>query len=188
MVVEKPVHCPVEAAAQSGGEKAGMSEPSWHDLLTTWRADRIGVRLPSRSDIDPPIEVPQLLPNLMLIDVLPAGFRLRLVGSELVRRAGADNTGELLDPDRVEGVGLPTFVGFLTTIMAVRDPILYRASPGERSKSRATGLLLPLCDRTGKVQMILGGLLYEIDPLHDTGGAWDAGYLTELSLEDELKR
>jgi hypothetical protein len=124
----------------------------------------------------------------MLIDVIPQGFRLRLVGSELVRRAGVDNTGKVLDPALVQGVGLPTFIELLTRIKAAPSPILYRASPSDRSAIGATGLILPLCDRTGAVEMIIGCLIYEIDPVHDPGGAWDAGDLHELSLDDELMR
>lgn len=165
-----------------------MNEVSWRDLLTYWRAKRIDGRPPSRADIDPPVEAPDLLPHLMLIDVVPEGFRLRLVGSELVRRAGVDNTGKTLDPAQMQGIGLPTFVEYLTRMKAERSPILYRASPSERSAIGATGLILPLCDKAGAVEMIIGCLFYEIDPVHDPGGAWDAGNLKELSLDDELDR
>ncbi|HVI90552.1 MAG TPA: PAS domain-containing protein [Dongiaceae bacterium] len=51
-------------------------------------------RLPSRLDIDP-IDIPDLLPNIMLLDVLEGGkdFRYRLAGTAVERNFGAPIKG-----------------------------------------------------------------------------------------------
>ena len=62
-----------------------------------WQAKACG-KVPSRSDIDP-VDVRELLPNLMMIDVLgdPPRFRYRLVGTRVVQYTGFDFTGRYLD-------------------------------------------------------------------------------------------
>ena len=69
-------------------------------LYEYWAARRPEGRLPSRRDVDP-IEIPLLLPNLFLVDVVREGedlrFRYRLVGTSNVERFGVDNTGRWLD-------------------------------------------------------------------------------------------
>lgn len=58
-------------------------------------------KLPGRQHIDP-LEIPDLLPYLMLIDVVPQQigpphYRLRLVGTEVVEIQGSDNTGRYVE-------------------------------------------------------------------------------------------
>lgn len=75
-----------------------------------WRSRAPGGRLPGRQHIDP-LDVPTLLPNLVLFDVEPQDadadklrFRVRLAGGTLVELVGANPTGRYLDdfvaPDR----------------------------------------------------------------------------------------
>jgi hypothetical protein len=84
-----------------------MSEPNFafedprvrrfHDY---WLSKCRPGRLPARADIDP-VEIPDLLPWIMLIDPVagPDGtrFRMRLIGTGLVARAGRDATGNFYD-------------------------------------------------------------------------------------------
>ena len=62
-----------------------------------WQAKARG-KVPSRSDIDP-VDVRELLPNLLMIDMLgdPVRFRFRLVGTRVVQYTGFDFTGRCLD-------------------------------------------------------------------------------------------
>jgi hypothetical protein len=58
-------------------------------------------RLPGRQHIDP-LEIPDLLPYLMLIDVVPqhsgpARYRIRLAGTEVVAIQGSDGTGQYVE-------------------------------------------------------------------------------------------
>lgn len=66
-------------------------------LSEYWQAKANG-KVPSRSDIDP-VDVRELLPNLLMIDMLgdPARFRFRLVGTRVVQYTGFDFTGRYLD-------------------------------------------------------------------------------------------
>jgi hypothetical protein len=54
--------------------------------------------LPGRRHMDP-VDIPQLLPNVWLIDVQhnPYRFRFRLEGTQVVAYAGEDNTGKWFD-------------------------------------------------------------------------------------------
>lgn len=62
-----------------------------------WRA-RANGKAPSRSDIDP-VDVRELLPNLMMVDMVgePARVRYRLVGTRVAQYTGFDFTGRCLD-------------------------------------------------------------------------------------------
>lgn len=68
-----------------------------HRLNDYWQAKAKG-GVPSRSDVDP-VDVRELLPNLMMIDMVgdPARFRYRLVGTRVVQYTGFDFTGRCLD-------------------------------------------------------------------------------------------
>jgi hypothetical protein len=54
-------------------------------------------RLPGRKDLDP-VAIPELLPNIMLLDVLEGGrdFRYRLAGTEVEHNFGTSIKGLLL--------------------------------------------------------------------------------------------
>jgi hypothetical protein len=83
------------------------SPANW--LLGYWRGKCRPDRLPGRKNIDPVEIRPDVLPNLYLMDVVPAQprrrFRYRLVGTRMVEVAGHDPTGryvdEFIDPARV---------------------------------------------------------------------------------------
>jgi hypothetical protein len=62
-----------------------------------WRAKRRNGLLPGRADIDP-VEIKRLLPNIVLLDLQDAPFRvrIRLVGTAIAEFRG-DNTGKYLD-------------------------------------------------------------------------------------------
>ena len=51
----------------------------------------------------------------------------------------------------------------------------------------AIGILLPLVDRTGKIEMILGGVFHETNRVSDFHDHWIPGELTELSLSELLE-
>ena len=91
-----------------------------HDYWTLCRGRR---RMPRRSDIDP-ADIPHLLPNIFLVDIERAPFRVkyRVVGTNAVEWQGHDFTGYYLDevrfnkPDEILALyrraveeGVPTF-------------------------------------------------------------------------------
>jgi hypothetical protein len=159
---------------------------AWRDLYSYWQGLKIDGRLPSRADIDPPLRIPRLLPNLMLIDTIGGHFRMRLVGSEVARRAGRDQTGLRLDPLVLTERGIPTFVGFLQKTVETRQPVIYAVERGDRTAFGAIGLLLPLSGPNHDIPMILGGLFYETSRIRTLSADWTPGTLTELALGDML--
>jgi hypothetical protein len=160
---------------------------SWRELLAYWRDHHDGTRAPSRGDLDPPLEVPALVPHLMLVENLAAGFRLRLVGTEVARRAGKDLTGVVLQATSLEGQSIPEFIAFLKRVVSTAAPLLYSVGRNPESAFGGTGLLLPLPGRSGKVEMVLGGVFYDADGQR-RGQEGEPGELTELSLAKELER
>src|SRR5436853_6265212 len=60
-----------------------------------WRRKAGARPLPSRADIDP-VEIPRLLPHIMLVDVMGAAlYRYRLIGTEIAAAMGVNATGRL---------------------------------------------------------------------------------------------
>lgn len=62
-----------------------------------WARQSAGRLLPRRRDIDP-VDIPNLLSILMLVEVLPSGrYRYRLIGTENADAFGMNATGRHLD-------------------------------------------------------------------------------------------
>ena len=73
--------------------------PKIKALLDYWRSlFPAAGRLPGRQHLDP-LDIPQLLPDIWMVDVRPEPlrFRFRLVGTEIVKLTGRDATGLWLD-------------------------------------------------------------------------------------------
>jgi hypothetical protein len=64
-------------------------------LFEYWREKRGARKMPARSDLAP-ADIPDLLPDVTLVDVLPAApfLRYRLVGTRQVAARGLDPTGK----------------------------------------------------------------------------------------------
>jgi hypothetical protein len=94
---------PLDSATTAAQETASSPDVSIvqsqriQKLNIYWLAKAKG-KVPSRSDIDP-VDVRELLPNLMMIDMLgdPVRFRYRLVGTRVVQYTGFDFTGRCID-------------------------------------------------------------------------------------------
>src|SRR5260221_12496676 len=83
----------------AGGQSAGspVHDPRLEAAFHYWPRKAAGRLMPSRADIDP-IEIPKLLPDVMLVDVLPDGrYRYRLIGTENARAQGINASGRFLD-------------------------------------------------------------------------------------------
>jgi hypothetical protein len=120
-------------------------------------------RLPGRQDIDP-VQIPELLPWMILVDPVPADsrvrFRIRLVGTGIVARAGRDATGkwyeELFAPRDVE-----RFTEIYAGIMASGQPHHFRSDYDierlqGREHIRYERLLCPLATDGQTVDMLAG--------------------------------
>ena len=60
-----------------------------------WHSVKGERALPARGDFDPPIEIPQLIPNIIIFDVLhePLDFIYRLIGTKVRMHLMQDLTG-----------------------------------------------------------------------------------------------
>lgn len=75
-----------------------IGDPLLRRLYQYWDHERGNHPMPTRDSVDP-IKMRYILGHLALIDVIPGhkGFRIRLHGTELVSRLGADFTGKTLN-------------------------------------------------------------------------------------------
>lgn len=82
----------------TGKPLAEVRSPLLREIHAYWEEKRGTRSLPAREDFDP-LEFPKLLPNVILMDVLPPEGRLkvRLVGTLVVQMFGGDYTGLYLD-------------------------------------------------------------------------------------------
>ena len=124
-----------------------VSHPRLLALLRYWLIKRGTRPLPSRRDIDPVEIGPELLPNLMLADLLDRGthVRFRLVGTAVVKRLGSDPTGRYLDGE-MRGAWFDQLGSLYRLVYAERAPVFAESEIqwGASRRLRALQLLLPL--------------------------------------------
>jgi hypothetical protein len=74
-----------------------ITDARLQEALDYWRRKSAGKAMPRRADIDP-IDIPKLLPDVMLVEVLSSGrYRYRLIGTENTEAQGVHATGRYLD-------------------------------------------------------------------------------------------
>ncbi len=139
------------------------SNPPGPELgLRYWEQRRRDRRLPSRADIDP-LDIPDLLPQVFLVDVglEPLDFRYRLVGTQIVRHSAADYTGKRLQ-DLPEQCPPSRIWSLFQRVVEERRPfsaeVPYIHIPGKSVELVAT----PLSDDGATVNMIFG--MVQFDP------------------------
>ena len=119
--------------------------------------------MPRRRDIDP-VEIPRLLPYIMLIDVLrePDDFRYRLIGTEVRSISRRDYTG--LRFSEVPGKGSGSVV-WENCVEVVRSKTPFSRSPPyvgpEEYLQRCENLLLPLSEKDDEVNVIMQVISFE---------------------------
>ena len=160
------------------------ADPMLGKALAYWQSKRRGRSVPARSDIDP-VEIPALLPNIQLIEVVSDGsFRYRLVGTALVDAFGRDYTGgyvgKLIDTRRAE-----TLIEHHQRVCAERKPVFARSRylTTKDIDLVANRLYLPLSEDGLDVNMILGTLTLEFGALAPIRGEWRAARLTGTEAE-----
>jgi hypothetical protein len=136
-----------------------MSELHWKKLYDYWLSKHDGGRPPSRGDIDPVIDIPKLAKNLMLLDV-GNGFTFRLVGSEIAHRHGFDMTGQRAGTSGKAPEAVDEWKAALDYVSRELKPRLLASRIGKNEIAQNVMLILPLVDRQGKIEMILGGSFY----------------------------
>jgi hypothetical protein len=148
MVVPKP----------PGGPEP-MPERRWKQLHQYWLSKHADGRVPSRSDIDPIMDIPQLVKNLILLDARD-DFTYRLVGSEVVERHGMDMTGRRSGSSGQNPKAIGEWQAALAYVSTELKPRLLVSRIGNSDIARNVMILLPLADREGRIEMVLAGSFY----------------------------
>jgi hypothetical protein len=132
-------------------------QEAWKQLYDYWLSKHVDGRPPSRHELDPPVDVPRLIPNIMLIDVEGGTLRYRLVGSAIWGRYGLDLTGTMIEgrnPAEAE------WRGTLMTVCHDKVPRLV-TSPVEGYADRMhVAVAMPLDGGGGVVGQILAGTFF----------------------------
>jgi hypothetical protein len=136
------------------------------DALTYWESKRAGRAMPARRDLDPVLEIPRLVPWVVLVDVLrnPLDFRFRLIGTGIVDRSHANYTGKLFS--ELPHIGCDSHlwkhrVTVVETGAPLRcEPPYIGGVPGVR---RVVDIHLPLSEDGTDVNMILTVVAFHAD-------------------------
>jgi PAS domain len=134
-----------------------IMEQYLQDALTYWESKRAGQKMPARRDFDPVLEIPKLVPWVVLVDVLrdPLDFRFRLIGTGIVDRSLRNNTGRLFSEMPQFGPGNHLW-GHRATVVETCAPL--RSEPPyvgrARGVRRVADIHLPLSEDGTVVNMI----------------------------------
>ena len=136
-----------------------MYERHWKQLYQYWLSKHVGGGIPSRADIDPIIDIPHLVKNLILLDARD-NFTYRLVGSEVVERHGFDMTGRPSGTSGKEPKAVSEWIAAVRYVSREQKPRLLVSRIGNDEIARNVMILLPLADREGQIEMVLVGSFY----------------------------
>jgi hypothetical protein len=168
-----------------------ISQFDWRlaELLRYWRSKRPERLLPARADIDP-CEIPRLLPDLVLTDVLADGsLRFRLVGTAMALFAGRDVTGRRFDEIVVEAGYRAYIEGLYRQVAETRTPLYTEGRYHHRRKNfmlTTKRMMLPLASDGDRVDMVMSGHIFELPASEDLveclGGVNDFPYTETVRL------
>jgi len=133
----------------------------WQELFRYWKSKHIDGHPPSRDDIDPPLDLPRLAHNLMLVDILPTGLEYRLVGTNFAKGMGTDVTGMMVGSSGKHGHVITNWTRAMHRANETGEPQLLIARFAPHIVAKTVMLLLPLSVSADGVPKILGGLFVE---------------------------
>ena len=158
-----------------------MTEPSHivpddrlREVFRYWSGKKRGRGLPSRTDLDP-MEIPHLLQNIGLVDVIgdPPRFRFRLIGTAITHAMGRELTNRFLDELPLEREYVDHLLSLYRTVVEERRPVYSEgAFVGMPYKAswRAHRLLLPLSADDSRIDMILFAQVFLEAPTGEADG------------------
>ena len=136
-----------------------MPERHWKQRHQYGLSKHVDGRVPSRSDIDPIIDIPQLVKNIILLDARD-NFTYRLVGSEVVERHGMDMTVRVSGTSGQNAKAIGEWLAALDYVSKELKPRLLVAGIGNSDIARNVMILLPLADKEGRIEMVMVGSFY----------------------------
>jgi len=138
----------------------GLASESLRRLRDYWLGRRGRRRMPARKDIDP-LDIPKLLPKLVLTDVLhePLRLRYRLIGTFVTDLAGRNATGRWLD-EALYGERTDDMLWAYRRCVADRAPVAVREQVQFVAKDWLTieALLLPCGEADDRPDLVLSGV------------------------------
>ena len=151
-------------AAASGQPRTGMEHPLLRRLFDYWSGKKAGRDLPSRRDIDPVEIGPEILPHILLTDVLPDGrLRYRLAGTAVEAVTGESLSGRFID-DLLR----PPYRDYILSLYAEvieKRHALYTESLypflGSQPERLTKRLMMPLVSEDDEVTMVMSGQIFE---------------------------
>jgi len=134
----------------------------WKDLLAYWQAKHVDGRPPARLDIDPAVDLPLLAANLLIADVVPEGYRYRLVGSAVVERHKEEMTGKMAGSSHFLERVRPQLLKNFDAVRDGQKPLLLTTGTSDaRDHATAVTLVLPLVAATSETEKLLIGVFYD---------------------------
>lgn len=145
------------------------SHPLTAEIFAYWLSKRESSLIPPRRAIDP-IEIPKLLPHIVILDDLTedGDFRIRLYGSEVAFWTGEDRTGARsadLGRNRPENLARMTQERWRRVVQRVlqeKEPLFLRTrmTPHEKDYAQVHVAALPLSGSDpDSIEQILGVLV-----------------------------
>jgi hypothetical protein len=144
--------------------EAHLDDPLLRELYAYWRLKRARRRMPQRRQIDP-VEVPRLLPHLVISESIEDGkrFRYRLAGTAVASAMGLNPTGRW-----VEDVASGSYRDYINELhrSVCRERVPLFAASGFVSPTRgktgfARRLALPLSEDDRMVNQILSMVIVD---------------------------
>jgi len=155
-------------------------DPILSGTLAYWERQRGGRAMPRRADLNP-ADIPRLLPNLRLTEVIDGGarFRYRLVGTAIVTAYGREHTGRFLH-DVLSGERRSFVEGLYRMVCAGKRPVYartYYIGPWELPVLTSR-VMVPLSENDADVNLVMTAISFD-----GNGGALTIGLAGALDLE-----
>ena len=127
-------------------------------LLRYWVEKSAGLAMPFRRQIEP-IEIPGILPIVLLADVTPSGARMRLLGTEATSAYGSETRNCLVADIQFGEFTVSWQDAFARIVQSARPA--YAAGTYSRGTElcRVETVLTPLTEDGASISQIFGGLM-----------------------------
>jgi hypothetical protein len=145
-----------------------FTDPRMHAAFSYWLGKAAGRPIPRRADIDPG-EIPKLLRDIMLVDVLADGrYRYRLIGTANTQAHGVSATGRYLDEVLPGNEYKAHVLRLYDECVQERRPLYSESlflSPEGAPARHTKVLFMPLSEDGGSVNMVfVVQVFFYIDP------------------------
>ena len=129
-------------------------------LLRYWAEKSADRAMPFRHQIEP-TEIPRLLPIALLADVVQAGARMRLLGSEATAAYGKETRGAQIAEIQFGDFTVPWLDAFFRVIQSGKPACAAGTYRRGNELCRIETVLMPLTEDGSSVTQIFGGLLIQ---------------------------